>query len=42
VEADGAGRIVLVRIDDPIEKWAGSFDDLWPEGYLEELRGEWR
>ena len=42
VAADGAGRIVLERVDDPIRKWAGAFDDLWPEGYLEELRNEWR
>ncbi len=40
VHADGAGRLTLVREADPIAKYAGTFS--YPEGYLEELRGEWR
>lgn len=42
VEAAGPGRIVLVREDDVIERYAGCLSGVYPEGYLEELRGEWR
>ena len=40
VEADGAGRLILVRANDVIAKYAGTFT--YPEGYLERLRDEWR
>ena len=40
VDADGGGRIVLVRADDVIAKYAGTFS--YPKGYLEQLRSEWR
>lgn len=40
VEADGTGRLVLVRADDVLAKYAGSFG--YPGGYLEKLRDEWR
>lgn len=42
VEADGGGRIVLVRADDLIAKYAGSMSDVYTPGFLEELRNEWR
>lgn len=41
VFVDEQGRIVLVRVDDVIERFAGSMPGVWPEGWLEELRGEW-
>jgi bifunctional DNA-binding transcriptional regulator/antitoxin component of YhaV-PrlF toxin-antitoxin module len=41
VRADGAGRIVLTAEDDAVARWAGTFDDVYPEGYLEDLREEW-
>lgn len=42
VEAAGAGRILLVRADDLIQRYAGSLPDVYPEQYLQELRDEWR
>jgi bifunctional DNA-binding transcriptional regulator/antitoxin component of YhaV-PrlF toxin-antitoxin module len=42
VEALGPGRIVLTRADDSFEDLLGALgDDIYPRGYLEELRGEW-
>lgn len=42
VEAAGPGRIVLVRVKDPLEELFGSVGgDVYPDRYLEELRGEW-
>jgi bifunctional DNA-binding transcriptional regulator/antitoxin component of YhaV-PrlF toxin-antitoxin module len=42
VEALGPGRIVLTRADDSIEDLLGALgDDVYPTGYLEELRREW-
>lgn len=37
----GPGRVLLEEVEDPIQKYAGSLPDVYPEGYLEELRGEW-
>jgi AbrB family looped-hinge helix DNA binding protein len=42
VEADGAGRLVLVREDDLIAKYAGDMPGVYEQGYLEKLRREWR
>jgi bifunctional DNA-binding transcriptional regulator/antitoxin component of YhaV-PrlF toxin-antitoxin module len=42
VEAQGPGRIVLTRADDSFEDLVGALgDEVYPPGYLEELRGEW-
>jgi bifunctional DNA-binding transcriptional regulator/antitoxin component of YhaV-PrlF toxin-antitoxin module len=42
VEALGPGRIVLTRAEDNLEDLLGALgDDVFPPGYLEELRGEW-
>jgi bifunctional DNA-binding transcriptional regulator/antitoxin component of YhaV-PrlF toxin-antitoxin module len=42
VEAAGAGRIVLVRADDPIARHKGALAGVYPRGYLDRLRAEWR
>jgi AbrB family looped-hinge helix DNA binding protein len=42
VEAVGAGRIVLARADDPIERFAGALSGVYPPHYLDQLRDEWR
>lgn len=42
VEADGAGRVVLIRDDDPVTRFSGMFTGLYPKGYLKKLRSEWR
>ena len=42
VEAAGAGRIVLVRADDLVERHAGKAPGVYPPDYLRELRDEWR
>jgi bifunctional DNA-binding transcriptional regulator/antitoxin component of YhaV-PrlF toxin-antitoxin module len=42
VQAAGAGRIVLMRSDDPIARHAGALTGVYPKGYLRQLRREWR
>ncbi|HET8788847.1 MAG TPA: hypothetical protein VFO47_08870 [Actinomycetes bacterium] len=42
VEASGPGRIVLTRAEDSFEDLLGAVgDDVYPPGYLQDLRGEW-
>lgn len=42
VQADGAGRIVMVRADDLIARHAGKGAGDYGPGYLDRLRNEWR
>jgi bifunctional DNA-binding transcriptional regulator/antitoxin component of YhaV-PrlF toxin-antitoxin module len=39
VRADGPGRLVLVREDDVLARYAGTLT--YPKGYLKQLRDEW-
>jgi AbrB family looped-hinge helix DNA binding protein len=41
VEAKANGEIVLRREEDPLDKYIGVFNGLYPPGYLDELRDEW-
>jgi bifunctional DNA-binding transcriptional regulator/antitoxin component of YhaV-PrlF toxin-antitoxin module len=42
VEAAGAGRIILVRAVDAVERHAGRLTGVYPKGYLKRLRREWQ
>jgi bifunctional DNA-binding transcriptional regulator/antitoxin component of YhaV-PrlF toxin-antitoxin module len=41
-EARGPGELVLVREDDPLDRYGGSLTGAFGPGYLDELRREWR
>ncbi len=41
IEADGPGRLTLVREEDPWAKWSGFLTGVFEPGYLEKLRQEW-
>jgi len=41
VEADVPGRVILVREDDVIVRYAGDLTGVYEPGYLEKLRNEW-
>jgi len=40
--ADGRGRVLLVREDDPVARHAGKLTGTYRRGQLDELRDEWR
>jgi bifunctional DNA-binding transcriptional regulator/antitoxin component of YhaV-PrlF toxin-antitoxin module len=40
-EADGRGRVLLVREEDPITRHAGALTGVYRRGELDELRDEW-
>jgi AbrB family looped-hinge helix DNA binding protein len=43
VRSAGPGRIELVKTEELIDEFAGIFDErVYPAGYLDELRAEWR
>ena len=43
VVAAGPGRLQLVKAADLVEEFAGALDrEVYPPGYLEDLRREWR
>ena len=41
VEARVSGEIVLRREEDPLTRFLGVFDGVYPPNYLNELRDEW-
>jgi AbrB family looped-hinge helix DNA binding protein len=42
IRSVGPGRIELVKSDELIREYAGSFDEsVYPLGYLDEVRGGW-
>ena len=43
VSSVGPGRIELVKSEELIREFAGSFDEtVYPVGYLDEVRGGWQ
>ena len=42
VEAIGAGRIVLTRVEETLAGYAGRLTGVYPKGSLKKLRREWR
>ena len=41
-EARGPGEVVLVREDDPVDRFAGALTGAYAPDHLDELRREWR
>lgn len=43
IRATGQGRLEIERADDLVRRYAGSLPaGTYPDGYLDELRSEWR
>lgn len=42
VQAAGAGRIVLSRVEETLATYAGRLTGVYPKGAVEKLRREWR
>jgi bifunctional DNA-binding transcriptional regulator/antitoxin component of YhaV-PrlF toxin-antitoxin module len=42
VEAAGAGRIVMTRVEETLKGYAGRLTGVYPTGLLKKLRREWR
>jgi bifunctional DNA-binding transcriptional regulator/antitoxin component of YhaV-PrlF toxin-antitoxin module len=42
VEAAGAGRIVLTRVEETLATYAGRLTGVYPKHALQKLRREWR
>lgn len=42
VEAAGAGRLVLTRVEETLASYAGRLTGVYPKGTLQKLRREWR
>lgn len=40
VDVLGPGRLTVMRVEDPWEKWAGFLSGVFEPGYLEKLRRE--
>jgi len=41
VEARSGREIVLILVEDVLERYAGALTGHYPPGHLDELRGEW-
>ena len=42
VESGGAGRIMLIRVENTIVTSSGRLTGVYPKGSLQKLRREWR
>ena len=42
VEAAGAGRIVLTRVEERLARYTGRLTGVYPKAALQKLRREWR
>ncbi len=40
-EVRGPGEVLLVRDDDPVDRFAGALTGVYPAGELDDLRDEW-
>jgi bifunctional DNA-binding transcriptional regulator/antitoxin component of YhaV-PrlF toxin-antitoxin module len=41
-EAGRPGELILVRVDDPVDRFAGALTGAYTADHLDELRREWR
>lgn len=42
VIAEGAGRVHIRRVEDPVAAFAGRLNGTWPPNEVDQLRSEWR